>query len=343
MFPQDWLQYPQMLLQQQEWLLGLGIDWSQIVQIAILALFAFWIYTQFVRRSHAEQLLKGLFVILLLFIGLFSLAYYFKLNLLVTVFGFSIQILIFALIVIFQPELRRILLYLGQPELFGERLFSLAPPERKAEYLISELTDAVRFLSKSKTGALVVLESATNPGGNYLEAGTPLDARLSTELLLTIFHPNTPLHDGAVIIDPDNRIVAAGVLLPLTEDPKLSWQYGTRHRAALGLTEVSDSTCIVVSEETGNVSLIQSGTLEKMGGADDLKKRLEKLYNVHLAKTKDRKVISFSERVSDFLSGGALPDRLQRIFMRRQNGDFKKVSKKTDKTPLPKSGSGGTP
>src|SRR5688500_12956482 len=144
-------------------------------------------------------------------------------------FAASIQILFIGLIVIFQPELRRLLLFLGQGELFGTAFTVQSAEEEKSDYLNHELTDTVLLFSNAKRGAVIVLVSATTHGGDYLEMGTLLDAKLSTELMLTIFHHNTPLHDGAVVIGPDNRVVAAGVLLPLTEDPKLSWQYGTRH------------------------------------------------------------------------------------------------------------------
>lgn len=99
--------------------------------------------------------------------------------------------------------------------------------------------------------------------GIYSDVGTKLDAIISTELILTIFHPNTPLHDGAMVIE-NGRIHSAGVLLPLTEDPKLSWKYGTRHRAAIGMSEVSDAACLVVSEETGDVSITMDGILKNM-------------------------------------------------------------------------------
>ena len=231
-------------------------------------------------------------------------------------------------VVVFQPELRRMLLYLGQSELFGLQAFVGTSEEQKAEYLVQELTETVRFLSKSKRGALIVLEAANNPGGEYLEAGTPVDAKLSTELLLTVFHPNTPLHDGAVVISPDNRLMAAGVLLPLTEDPELSWQYGTRHRAAIGLTEISESRCIVISEETGSVSLAENGKLEKFDGADDLKKALERIYHVTVD-PRSRK-LQIGSQISGLFGADALSNRIQRIFNRRD---------KSDKPP--KSGTGG--
>ena len=113
----------------------------------------------------------------------------------------------------------------------------------------------------------------------YYDVGTKLNADLSTELLLTIFHPNTPLHDGAVVIN-GTKVISAGVLLPLTEDPKLSWKYGTRHRAAIGMSETSDAACLVVSEETGDVSLTLDGTLKKYEDLTTLKADLEQILGI---------------------------------------------------------------
>jgi diadenylate cyclase len=242
------------------------------------------------------------------------------------------------LIVIFQPEIRRMLLYLGQPELFGKQSVGFSTGERKLEYLVHELTETARYLSKSKTGALIVLESPSQVGEHYLEVGTALDALLSTELLLTIFHPRTPLHDGAVVINTENRVVAAGVLLPLTEDPKLSWQYGTRHRAAIGLTEVTESYCIVVSEETGTISLVHAGSIEKMAGAEELKKRLEKLYHVQTSSDGER-ATSHLERLGGLFSGDTLSSPLMRLFNRRglESGEG------SSNPPYPKQQSGGKP
>ena len=115
--------------------------------------------------------------------------------------------------------------------------------------------------------------------GVYSDVGTRLDAIISTELILTIFHPNTPLHDGAMVIE-NNKIHSAGVLLPLTEDPKLSWKYGTRHRAAIGMSEVSDAACLVVSEETGDVSVCMDGILKKYEDLMTLKADLEAILGI---------------------------------------------------------------
>lgn len=308
---QEWMQNPQLIN-----LLKVS------VQIAILTGIIYFVYVRFIRRSHAEQLLKGLFVMLLMFVGLWALASVFQLPMLKDVFAASIQILFIGLIVIFQPELRRMLLYLGQGELFGLGTLAGTSEEQKAAYLIHEIGEAVHFLSKQKRGALIVLEVNATHGGDYLEVGTALDAKLSTELLLTIFHPNTPLHDGAVVISPENRVVAAGVLLPLTEDPKLSWQYGTRHRAAIGLTEISDSRCIVISEETGSISMVEDGKLEKIGNAEELRKTLARLYEVDVEGELIKKP-HFGKRLSEFLS-------VERIFSARR--EKKAKSEKSTKS-----------
>ena len=130
-------------------------------------------------------------------------------------------------------------------------------------------------MTKTKTGALIVFKKAMSSMA-YSEVGTIIDAKISTELILTIFHPNTPLHDGAMVIEGD-KIQSAGVLLPLTEDPKLSWKYGTRHRAAIGMSEVSDAACLVVSEETGDVSISMDGMLKKYEDLTTLKSDLESI------------------------------------------------------------------
>lgn len=302
-----------------------------LLQVAILAGGIYWVYVSYIRHSQAEQLLKGLFIMLLLFVGLWLTAYFLQMPMLVNVFAASIQILLIGLIVIFQPELRRMLLFLGQGELFGGHPAQQSPEESKIEYLIQELTETVRFLSKAKRGALIVLESQSSHGGDYLEMGTTLDAKLSTELMLTIFHHNTPLHDGAVVIGPNNRVVAAGVLLPLTEDPKLSWQYGTRHRAAIGLTEISDSRCIVISEETGSISMVQDGKLEKLANAEEFRKLMARIYEVSVPENGGAKRMPLGEKLSGLFHGEKPVGPFQKIF---QSGKSRLSPEK------PKSGTG---
>lgn len=274
--------------------LNLGVDWVSLtkvlVQVAIASLLLYVIYNSLIRRSQAEKMLRGLFLVLVVLIGFWGFSRWAGFSILEILFGDSIRLLIIGLIVIFQPELRRLMNYLGQADWFASQGGLLSSESRKTEYLIQQLTDAVRYMSKTKTGSLMVLETEKSPSGVYLEAGTPLDAMLSTELLLTIFHTNAPLHDGAVLINPENRVVSAGVLLPLTEDPTLSWRYGTRHRAAIGLSEVSDAICIVTSEETGSISYIQNGVIERLEGSDDLQKRLERVLHVSVKPTKKRRL-----------------------------------------------------
>ncbi|OGI17248.1 MAG: TIGR00159 family protein [Candidatus Melainabacteria bacterium RIFOXYA12_FULL_32_12] len=224
-----------------------------------------------IKGTPTERLLNG--ALLVLFALLISKV--FNLQILGRLLEGIVSIIVFGLIVIFQPELRRLLGYLGQPGILSKNIFAFGT-ESEVKNTISELTETVKHLSKSHIGALIVIQNTTG-FENYIEVGTKIDAKVSTELLLTIFHPNTPLHDGAVVVSGD-RIVAAGVLLPLTEDPTLSWKFGTRHRAAIGMSEVSDAACLVVSEETGDISLAQGGLLTKFISAEDLKIELDFLY-----------------------------------------------------------------
>ena len=192
-----------------------------------------------------------------------------------------VTLIALSLIVIFQPELRRFLGYLGQPG-FIKRTFFTSGSYREATEndtdIIKEIIESVKYLTKTKTGALIVFKKAMS-SMVYSEVGTTINANVSTELILTIFHPNTPLHDGAMVIE-GNKIQSAGVLLPLTEDPKLSWKYGTRHRAALGMSEVSDAACLVVSEETGDVSICMDGMLKKYEDLTTLKSDLESILGI---------------------------------------------------------------
>lgn len=198
------------------------------------------------------------------------------------------------MVIIFQPEIRKFLGYLGQSNFFHAHFNKKNLKEEQKVNVIKELIESVKYLSKTRTGALMVLEREEDVN-SYSDVGIQLDAVLSTELILTIFHPNTPLHDGAVVISGDT-IKSAGVLLPLTEDPKLSWKYGTRHRAAIGMSEVSDSACLVVSEETGDVSIALDGTLRKYEDITKLKKDLEILLGYE-----DEDIVEENKTVFNFI------------------------------------------
>ena len=266
--------------------LHLTFSWVNIVEVAIIAAFLFFIYQKFIKGTQSEKLVKGIFI--LLFAWLFSeILIKFNLFILGVFLRTMVSVIMFGAVIIFQPEIRKFLGYIGQSNIFHKHFGKKNNKETQKVNVIKELIETVKYLSKTRTGALMVLEREEDVN-SYSDVGTQLDALLSTELLLTIFHPNTPLHDGAVVIEGDT-IKSAGVLLPLTEDPKLSWKYGTRHRAALGMSEVSDSACLVVSEETGDVSIALDGALKKYDDITQLKKDLEILlgYEDEDLKTED--------------------------------------------------------
>jgi diadenylate cyclase len=176
----------------------------------------------------------------------------------------------FAIIVLFQSDIRRALAHLGRAPFF--RYF--AKPESAAES-IEELIVAASLMSRERIGAIIALERQIGLR-NYIEGGIPLDAVLTYDLLISIFRPSSPLHDGAVIVQED-RVAAAACFLPLTVNPKLSKELGSRHRAAIGLTEENDSVAIVVSEETGSISLVAEGQIERGLTPDQLRDRLHSL------------------------------------------------------------------
>ena len=259
-------------LNQLKW----SLTWVNIIEIIVIAVTLYLFYIKFIKNTSSEKLVKGLFILIFMWIMSEVLT---LINL--TILGLFVKGLItvvaLSLIVIFQPELRRFLGYLGQPGFIGKTLFSKNTHHQQDNEvdIIKEIIEAVKYLTKTKTGALIVFSKGIMNGA-YSDVGTRIDAILSTELILTIFHPNTPLHDGAMVIEGD-KIQSAGVLLPLTEDPKLSWKYGTRHRAAIGMSEVSDAACLVVSEETGDVSICMDGMLKKYEDLKTLKEDLESI------------------------------------------------------------------
>jgi len=245
-----------------------------IFEILSLAFILYYLYRRFIKGTQSENLVRGSLTLVVMW-GISELLIRINLNIFGVFLRTLVSIIAFALIVIFQPELRRFLGYIGQGNLF-EKIFLNADGsltnEKKID-IAKELIETIKYLSKSKTGGLIVLQKDIN-SLSHSDVGVKLNADISQELLLTIFFPKTPLHDGAVIIK-DDKIISAGVLLPLTEDPKLSWRYGTRHRAAIGVSEAySDCACIVVSEETGDVSVAIDGILKKYEDLGKLKSDL---------------------------------------------------------------------
>ena len=260
-------------LQLQIGMMDLSFNGTNLIEIAIIAIVLFVFYKKFIKNTQSEKFVKGAFVLVVLLI--FSeILVRFDLKILGVFLKSVVTLVSLSLIVIFQPELRRFLGYLGQAD-FISKFFGNNSNEVDTRIdILKELIEAVKFLSKSHTGALIVFQNDLS--NTYYDVGTKLNADLSTELLLTIFHPNTPLHDGAIVVS-GNKIISAGVLLPLTEDPKLSWKYGTRHRAAIGMTETSEAACLVVSEETGDVSIALDGSLKKYEDLVTLKQDLSKI------------------------------------------------------------------
>lgn len=260
-------------IQLQIGMMDLSFSGTNLIEIAIIAVVLLVFYKKFIRNTQSEKFVKGAFVLVFLWI-ISEILVRFDLKILGMFLKSVVTLVSLSLIVIFQPELRRFLGYLGQADFISKFFGSNNTVNDKEIDVVKELIESVKFLSKSHTGALIVFQNDLS--NTYYDVGTKLNADLSTELILTIFHPNTPLHDGAVVIS-GNKIISAGVLLPLTEDPKLSWKYGTRHRAAIGMTETSDAACLVVSEETGDVSIALDGSLKKYEDLVTLRQDLNKI------------------------------------------------------------------
>lgn len=264
-----------------------AFNWSDFVQIVFLACILLFAYKKFIKNTSSEKFVKGILIIVCVWF-LSEILMRIDLKIIGMFLKAVVTLVSLSLIVIFQPELRRFLGFLGQVD-FVSKIFSSNNLRNNTQKIdvVKELIESVKYLSKSHTGALIVFQNDLS--NTYYDVGTKLNADLSTELLLTIFHTNTPLHDGAVVISND-KIISAGVLLPLTEDPKLSWKYGTRHRAAIGMTETSDAACLVVSEETGDVSIALDGNLKKYEDLVTLKSDLESILG-YKEQEEDKKTI----------------------------------------------------
>lgn len=230
---------------------------TDIVDIIIVAVIIYNLL-KMIRETRAVQLVKGLVI---LFLAL-QVSAWFNLTAVNFILRNTMQIGMFAIVVIFQPELRNMLERLGRSKAGDLITFNATSgQEGELEKSVSEIVDACMNLSRTKTGALIVLERSTKLG-DVIKTGTPIHADITSALLENIFVPNTPLHDGAVVIR-DDKIFTAGCLLPLTSNTNLSRELGTRHRAAIGMSENSDALVVVVSEETGKISLAVNGSLTR--------------------------------------------------------------------------------
>ena len=257
-----------------DWFYFPNITVTDIVEIIILSFLIYNVINWFM-KTRAWTLVKGLMVL-----GLFTvITVVFKFNTILWIIKNTISVGIIAVIILFQPELRRALEELGRrnivPDVFSAD--KTVKNEKINDNTITELVAAAIDMSKNKTGALIVIEN-TVALGEYENTGINVDASISRQLLVNIFEHNTPLHDGAVIIR-NNRIVAATCYLPLTDRNDLNKDLGTRHRAAVGISEVSDSMTLIVSEESGAISIAHSGILYRNLDSEGLKKQLSRLQN----------------------------------------------------------------
>ena len=247
------------------------------VQVVIIGYAIAWTWRR-IRATQAERLVKGIMLLATFWIACHLMG----LTIITAILKEIFPILMIGVVVVFQPELRRGLGYLGRTRFRVD--FGLSDTNvEKARDVIAQIIQAVRELSHSKTGALIVVEP---PEGerDYISPGTTINAEVSAPLLVSIFNPTSPLHDGAVVIR-QNKIIAAGVILPMTDNTKISHAYGTRHRAALGLSERYDGLCIVASEETGAISAANRGMLVRYNSADDLADALNYMYHTESPKT----------------------------------------------------------
>ncbi len=255
--------------------------WNQVVFVASnirvfdiidILVIAYLIYKGigFLRETRAGQLVKGIVILLLAY----ALSKWFDLTVLKWLLSLIVDSAIIALAVIFQPELRRMLEKVGQTSLSHTQVFDIESETMNA--CIDSVAKAARSMQETKTGALIVFERKTQLG-EIINTGTVIDAMASTSMLCNIFFHNSPLHDGALIIR-EGRLYAAGCLLPLSQNLDIPASLGTRHRAAVGMTENSDAVVLVVSEETGNISIVCNGRIKTgyngASAADELKRLL---------------------------------------------------------------------
>ena len=252
---------------------SLGV--TDILEIALISFFIYQ-FMVWIKFTRAYTLLKGILIVLLFIL----FAYVLKMNTILWIIKNLSTILLTSVVVIFQPELRKMLEQLGQKK-FMASIFPLDAgkevQERFTDKTINELVKACFDMGEARTGALIVIEQNIRLS-EYERTGINVDAVLTSQLLINIFEHNTPLHDGAVLVR-GNRIVAATCYLPLSDNMELSKQLGTRHRAGMGISEVSDSLTIIVSEETGQVSMAQNGQLSRGLTSAELRSALIKAQN----------------------------------------------------------------
>lgn len=245
------------------------IRWLDFVDIAVVA-FAVYKILMFIQETRAEQLLKGI-VVLLVATEVSGLLQLYTVN---YILKGTLTVGAIALIIVFQPELRRALQYLGRGKFFNKSFVEV--DKEKADRITENIMQAIKYFSRNKIGALIILEREVAIG-DIIETGTILNAEISKEILINLFNTGAPLHDGAVVIRGD-QIIAAGCVLPLTANTSLSSDLGTRHRAGIGVTENSDAVALIVSEETGAMSVSMNGSLSRFMDTNAIETVIKSVY-----------------------------------------------------------------
>jgi diadenylate cyclase len=243
-----------------------------VLDIMVVAVFFYAIFA-LLRESRSQVALRGFITVMVGSLLIFLLAQAWRLQAMVLIFENFWIVVVLVFLIVFQNEFKKALTDIGQM-----RVFRPFFPRREADVL-GQVLQAVKAMAKDRVGALIVFERR-NPLRSYIGSGTLLDAAVSAELIHTIFTPPSPLHDGALIV-ADDRLVAAGCILPLTDNQELSRDLGTRHRAAIGVAEETDSAVLVVSEETGIISLVVNGQITRGLKPDQLRREMERLLDVH--------------------------------------------------------------
>lgn len=250
-----------------------------ILQVIAVGVILWMFYRRFIKNTNSERMVMGLVGLaaiwlsswLFMWVGLRVIGEFTRLAAIFLSVG---------VVVVFQPELRKFFAMMGHVKLlqvlFSPRAIKDAEQRSRSEHVLDEIIKSVDYMSHKHTGALMVFRNEFD--GTIENLGTKIDAEISSELILTIFFNKTPLHDGAMLLGGD-RILYAGAILPLTKKSDLNWKYGTRHRAAIGMSEITDSLVLVVSEESGDISIAEHGKLTKYDDMKKLRTRLEKTIN----------------------------------------------------------------
>lgn len=256
-----------------------GVGITDVIDIAIVA-FVIYKVLGFIRETRALQLVRGLLILVLITV----LSDYFNFYTLNWILRNTLQLGVIALVIVFQPELRRALEYVGRSKFITPQFAQM--DKEKAKVITAAIIKAVDYFSSNKIGALIIMERETLLE-DITETGTKINAEISTELLGNIFYEGAPLHDGATIVRGD-RVYAAGCVLPLTQSKTLSKELGTRHRAGIGITENSDAIAIIVSEESGIISIAVDGKLTRFLDIKTVEKTLLNIYlsQIHAEKVK---------------------------------------------------------